>query len=189
MSLDKLKFAECFQGNIVRSRKSPEPMDFLNLRGKFRVEQWRKGKLLEVFDFNNTIMNAGKNSILDVYFNSASPIASSSWFVIPISSASYSAIAATDTMSSHAGWTEFTAYSESTRQAWGQGSAASQAITNASPAVITANATGTVKGFGICSNSTKGGTSGLLWCAGLFTQGDANLVSSDELRITYNLAT
>lgn len=169
---------------VVRGRKSEDQLEF---QGRYEVEHWRNGVLLGIIKGKNLVVNVGKNKILDVMFQSATPIATASWVMGLISDVSYSAIAAADTMGSHAGWTEAVGYSQATRVTWGQGAAASQVTTNASPAVFTINATDTIKGIFITSQSTKGGTSGTLWSAMLFPTGDTNVLSGDELRATYSL--
>lgn len=159
----------------------------MGLKGRWQLEHVRDGKVLSTQDFPNDITNQGKNSLFEVYFHDGTQIASSSWFIGLISSASYSALAAVDTMSSHAGWTEATGYTQSTRVAWGPGAAASQSITNASPATFDMNATATVKGIFVVSNSTKGGTTGTLWSTALFSA-DVPVTSGDQLRVTYTVS-
>lgn len=160
----------------------------VGLRGQFGVDHVDSdGNLKARYDFRNDITNQGKNSLFEIMFHDGTQIASSSWFIGLISNASYSALAAGDTMSSHAGWTEFTGYSQSTRVAWGPGAAASQSITNASPATFDINATGTVKGVFVVSNSTKGGTTGTLWATALFTA-DVPVANGDQLRVTYTVS-
>lgn len=159
----------------------------MGLAGKFGVDHYRDGQKIGRYDIPNDITNQGKNSLFEVYFHDGTQIAASSWFIGLISLASYSALAAGDTMASHAGWTEFTGYSQATRVAWGPGAAASQSITNASPATFDINATGTVKGIFVVSNSTKGGTTGTLWSTALFSA-DIPVASADQLRVTYTVS-
>lgn len=178
-----------FLGNAVSklTRKRKADVNFLP-KGKWVVEHRDKdGNLKGTYDFPNDITNQGKNSIFEVYFHDGTQIASSSWFIGLISSSGYSALAAADTMSSHAGWTEFTGYSESTRQAWGPGTAASQSITNATPATFSINSSGTVKGIFVVSNSTKSGTTGTLWSTALFSA-DVPVTNGDELKVTYTVS-
>jgi hypothetical protein len=139
------------------------------------------------YQVHNDITNEGKNTIFDVMFHDGTQIASSSWYLGLISNSGYSALAAGDTMSSHSGWTEFTAYTQSTRVAWGPGAAASQSTTNASPATFDINASGTVKGIFVTSNSTKSGTTGKLWATGLFTA-DVPVSNGDQLKVTYTVS-
>jgi hypothetical protein len=156
--------------------------------GKFQIEHRDKdGKLLGVYDMPNGIVNEGKDKILDVMFNDATAIANASWYIGLIDLSGYSAPAAADTMSSHAGWNEFTSYSEGTRVAWGSGAASSQSTTNATPATFNISGSGTVKGVFITSNSTKSGTSGLLWATALFSA-DVPVSNGDQLKVTYTVS-
>lgn len=192
--LDGMNPGQTVGVDVIRgamSGMSPEMhRQFLNrllLKGKFRVEHVRDGVVLGTYDFLNDITNEGKNTLFDVMFASGTQIASSSWFIGLISSSGYSALAAGDTMASHAGWTEATGYTQSTRVAWGPGSAASQSITNASPATFDINATATIKGIFVTSNSTKSGTTGKLWSTALFSA-DVPVTSGDQLRVTYTVS-
>ena len=47
------------------------------------------------------------------------------------------------------------------------------------------NASTTIKGCFLVSNSTKGGTTGTLYSAGLFTGGDQPVVSGNTLTVSY----
>lgn len=160
--------------------------DRLNLRGTYYIEHYRNGQLLKKYEIKNDITNVGKNYIFDVMFNDGTQIANNSWFIGLINLTSFSALAATDTMSSHSGWVEFTSYTQANRVAWGSGAAASQSVTNATPATFDMNATGTVKGIFITSSNTKSGTTGTLWSTALFSA-DVPVVNGDQLKITYTL--
>jgi hypothetical protein len=170
--------------NLVRARGLA---DSLKCRNPVNLEHWRAGKLIGMYATLNDITNEGKNTIFDVMFNNATQIANNSWFIGLISLASYSALAATDVMSSHAGWTEFTTYSQSTRVAWGSGASSGQSTTNASPAQFDITGSGTVKGVFITSNSTKSGTTGKLWATALFGA-DVPVTNGDQLKITYTVS-
>lgn len=160
----------------------------LPLKGRFHVEHVDKdGLLLGTYDIDNDITNEGKNLLFDVMFNSVTPIANSAWAIGLISITSYSALAAGDTMASHAGWTEFTSYSQSTRVAWGSGTSSGQSVTNASPATFDISGSGTVKGIFVTSQNTKSGTTGKLWSTALFSA-DVPVSNGDQLRITYTVS-
>jgi hypothetical protein len=159
--------------------------DQLNPQGRFIVEHIRDGKVINAVEFPNTVVNSGKNSILDVQFHSATQI--TAWYIGLMDNASYSSNPVTDTMSSHAGWTEFTGYSESVRQTWGAGSPASQQITNASPAVFSITSSGTLRGIFVASNSTKSGTTGTLWSSALFSS-TLSVANGDSVKITYTIS-
>ena len=98
--------------------------------------------------------------------------------------------AASDTMASHAGWTEVTAYSQATRPACTFGTPTtadpSVATNSASPATFSINATTTVGGAFLTSNNTKGGTTGILFSAADFqSPGDRAVVNGDTITVTY----
>jgi hypothetical protein len=95
-------------------------------------------------------------------------------------------LAASDTMGSHAGWTEFTSYSQANRVAWGPGAAGSQSITNGTPATFDITGSGTVKGIFVANQNTKGGTTGTLWATALFPS-DVPVVNTDQLKVTYTV--
>lgn len=139
--------------------------------------------------YRNLVVNQGKNNILNVMFADGTQTASTSWFMGLIIDTSFTGIAAGDTASSHGGWVEATGYSEATRPVWGQAgpSTGVTTITNASPVTFNINATATLKGGFIISNSTKGGTSGILWAAALFTAA-VPVNSGDQMKCTYNLS-
>jgi hypothetical protein len=160
-----------------------------NLKGMWKIEHLdSEGNVKGVYEFHNDIVNQGKNDLLDIMFSDGTQVASTGWYVGLISSSGYSALAAADTMASHAGWTEFTGYSETTRQAWGPGAAASQSITNSTPITFSITSNGTIKGLFVCTNDTKGGTTGRLWATGLWSTGDANVVNGDSFRATYTVS-
>lgn len=92
-------------------------------------------------------------------------------------------IAAADTMASHAGWSEITAYSQTTRPALVLGSVASGSVDNsASVAVFSINGTATVAGAFVCNLANKLGT-GLLYGAGDFATA-RDVFSGDTLNVT-----
>lgn len=160
--------------------------------GSFDVEIYDgvTGALKHKERIKNTVVNQGKNDMLNVYFADGTPTALSSWFMGLISSSGYTAISASDTAASHSGWTEFTGYSQSNRVAWGQTgpSTGVTTITNSSPATFDITSSGTLKGGFIITNNTKGGTSGKLWAAALFSA-DVPVNNGDQMKITYNLST
>lgn len=181
-----LKFDQDAGFTLVREREVEKQK--LPLKGRFVVEHVDKdGNLKGTYEFDNDIVNQGKNDLFDIMFHDGTQIASASWYIGLINLSGYSALAASDVMSSHAGWAETTAYAEATRVAWGPGAAASQSITNASPATFNINATVTVKGIFVTSNSTKGGTTGRLWATALFSA-DVPLSNGDQLRVTYTVS-
>ena len=136
----------------------------------------------------NTVTTVGKNSILDVYLGASTQI--TSWYVGLISSTTYSATAAADTMATHAGWLEAglantPTYSQAARPttSWSAASSGSKALSSAAAFSITSS--GTVKGAFLNSVSTKDGTLGTLYSAGVFTAGDKVVSNGDTVNVSY----
>lgn len=153
------------------------------LGGRYRVEcVGADGQVKWVDYIDNLVTTAGKNDLLDKYL--AGSAYTAAWYLGLISNSGYTAVAAGDTSASHAGWTESTAYSNATRVApsWGSASAGSKAST---ATAFTINATDTIKGAFLISVSTKGGTTGILYSAGLFSGGDRSVIGGDTLNVTY----
>lgn len=174
-------------GGVYIAGMAPEedgfqPMGVLNLK-LYDKRGVQKGE----YQYKNLVVNQGKNDILGVYFNDGTATASSSWFMGLIVDTGFTGIVAADTAASHAGWAEFTGYSQSTRPLWGQGSASGQAITNASPVTFSITSSGNLKGGFIITNSTIGGSSGKLWAAALFTS-PVPVTNGDQMKATYNLS-
>lgn len=137
------------------------------------------GGLKYRFSERNHVTNLGINYILDGNL-------SNTLYLILISGTPTTAV--TDTMSSHAGWTEVVAYDESVRQTWSKDAASSQSISNSSAALITCSTNSTTfGGMGITSDSTKSGTSGTLVCVVAFTGGNKTLDDGETLSLTYTL--
>jgi hypothetical protein len=132
----------------------------------------------------NGITDAGINDNESVYFGAGTQ--KTAWYFLLINNASFTALAAADTMSSHAGWVESVDYSESTRQQWLCGAPASRVITNSTSATFTINTTVTIKGAALTSSNTKSGTSGILWSTGLFATAQS-MVNGQLLKLTYTL--
>lgn len=166
---------------MVPEQDGFQPMGVVNLK------HYRKGVQIGEYQFPNLVVNQGKNDILGVYFNDGTATAGSSWFMGLMSDSGFTGIVAGDTAASHAGWAEMTSYSETTRPVWGQGAPAGQAITNASPVTFSITGTANLKGGFIITNSTKGGTSGKLWAAALFTA-PVPVTNGDQMKATYNLS-
>lgn len=133
----------------------------------------------------NTVMTAGKNDLLTNYFKGSAYTAA--FFVGLVDNASFSAISAADTSASHAGWLESVAYSNATRPSLTLGTASAGSIDNsASKASFTINATATINGAFCITNSTKSGTTGILYSASSFGA-TRSVLSGDTLNVQVTL--
>lgn len=132
----------------------------------------------------NLVVNVGLNDLLDKRFKASSYTAAD---YVGLTDGAPT-IAAGDTMASHAGWAEVTAYSEGTRPALTLGSVASQSVDNsASKASFSISGSATVGGAFIVTNSTKGGTSGILYGVAAFSEGDRAVQNGDTVEVTATL--
>jgi hypothetical protein len=186
MTLEKIKAEDLTSAVVTRGASSVESV---NMSGVYHATCYdSEGNLKWSDTIENTVVTAGKNSLLDVYLRAQTQI--TTWYFGIISSVSYSAIAAGDTPSSHSGWREAgnanaPTYSEGVRQTAAWSAASSSSITTSSAASFSITSSGTVKGAFLISVATKDATTGTLYSAGLFTVGDKIVSSGDTINVTY----
>lgn len=97
-------------------------------------------------------------------------------------------IAATDTMATHVGWSEFTDYMGANRAPLILGAVAAQSTSNsASKAIFAITATGTVGGAFVSTDNVKGGTGGVLMGGAAFLGGNRQVAAGDSVEITVTL--
>jgi hypothetical protein len=160
--------------------------------GIFTVQCFDKeGNLKWTEEKHNLVVNVGLQDMNTKYFSGSSYTAA--WYIGLYGAGASNTPAASDTMSSHAGWTEVVAYSQATRPACTFGTATTadpSVITNsASPATFSINGTTTVGGAFLTSDNTKSGTTGTLFSASDFqSPGDRSVVSGDTLTVTYTFS-
>jgi hypothetical protein len=134
------------------------------LKGEFRYRIVNPDGTVE-YDWAvcpNGAATVGLNSLLDVGFRAQTQI--TAWYISLINASGYSAVSSADTMSSHAGWTEYTSYTETNRQQWSPAAAASGSITNTTVVTFTnGGSAGSIQGMFLTSSNTKGGTTGTLY--------------------------
>lgn len=140
---------------------------------------------------DNLVVNVGLQDMNAKYFTGSAYTAA--FYIGLYGAAASNNPAAADTMSSHAGWTEVVAYSQATRPActFGVPTTAnpSVATNSASAATFSINASTTVGGAFLTTNSTKSGTTGTLFSAADFqAPGDRAVVSGDTLTVTYTFS-
>ena len=150
-----------------------------------------QGNLKWEAESTNLVVNVGLQDMNAKYFTGSAYTAA--WYIGLYGAGASNTPAASDTMSSHAGWTENTGYSNATRPACTFGTPTtanpSVATNSASPASFNINATSTVGGAFLVSNNTVGGTTGTLYSAADFgAPGDRAVVNSDILTVTYTLS-
>ncbi|MDN5939335.1 MAG: hypothetical protein L0H83_11830 [Salinisphaera sp.] len=135
----------------------------------------------------NIVVNQALDSVLDSFFVGTTP--PTAFYLAPFSG--NVTPAATLTAATFASTlTEFTDYSESTRQVWTPGAVASQAVDNsASVATFTVSvAGGTVWGFGMLTASAKSATTGLCVAATKDAESRTGLAIGDTLNVNYGFA-
>lgn len=149
--------------------------------GKYIVDCYRptENRVIWQDEFKNLVVTAGLSELLE------NGLTSGTWY-LGLTGTTPSP-AAGDTMSSHAGWTEFTGYDESTRETWVAIRTAASATNAASRAEFTiTSGSQTIGGCFLVDNSTKGGTSGTLYSCAAFSGGDrTGNQAGDIIRVTY----
>ena len=189
MSIEKVKSTDTVTSGLVAGTRSGDNALAL---GRFKMACYDKdGALKWEAEEDNLVVNVGLQYMCGTALTSVTQI--TSWFIGLYGSGATNSPAAGDTMSSHAGWTEVTAYSQATRVACTFATATtanpSVATNSASVAAFTINGTTTVGGAFLVSNSTKGGTTGTLFSAADFSSpGDRAVTSGDTLNVTYTLS-
>jgi hypothetical protein len=189
MSNELAKAADIIGGGLTANSGTSESV---KATGHYVVECFDKdGNLKWVSESQNLVVNVGLQYMAGVALTSTAQ--TTTWYLGLYGAASSNNPAAGDTASSHAGWTEVTAYSEANRP-----TATFAAATNANPSVVTntaskatftMNGTTTVGGAFLISNNTKGGTTGTLFSAADFAApGDRSVVSGDVLTVTYTFS-
>ena len=176
------KATDAQSASLVASTGSNEEM---TIRGDYTVECFdAEGNLKWSEGFKNLVVTVGKNFMLDTTFSGTTY--SAAWYLGLVDGASSPTYNAADTMSSHAGWSEFTSYSESTRPSptWSSASSGSKATTATSFSI---NGSGTVAGAFMTTNNTKSGTTGTLFSAGNFSGGSRTVASGDTLNVSYSV--
>ena len=185
----KAKVQDMMAGGLI---VSPHFLELVKATGCFEIEcQDKNGRLKWIDKSKNLVVNVGLQYLAGVGLTSTTQI--TTWYVGLYGAGASNTPAASDTMSSHAGWTEVVAYSEATRVA-----ATFAAATNANPSVVTntaskaqfsINGTTTVGGAFLTSSSTKSGTAGTLFSAAdVSSPGDRSVVSGDILLVTYTFS-
>jgi len=143
-----------------------------------------EGELVWEDEILNLVTTVGKNFFLDTLL--AGSAYTASWFMGLVDGGSTPTYNAADTMASHAGWTENTAYSNSTRPAPSWSSAAAGSKATSAAVVFNINSAGTIAGAFLNTVSTKAGTTGTLYSEGNFSGGNQPVSNGGTLSISYS---
>ena len=157
--------------------------DIIKPSGLYIARYYEDGHLVWEDEIVNLITTAGKNNMLDNHL--AGSAYTAAWFMGLVDGAATPTYAAADTMASHAGWTENVGYSQGTRPAlsWNSAAAGSKALS--APASFSTNASGTIAGAFVASNSAKSGATGVLYSVGAFTGGNQPVSNNGTLTVSY----
>lgn len=148
-------------------------------RFKYTVEcVGADGKVRWTETFENLVTTAGKTDIVDKYFKGSGYTAA--WY---LGLAGAGTKAAGDTLASHGGWTEITAYTGN-RQAITFGSTSSGSNT---ASAVSFSITGTATVAGAFITSAASGTSGTLYSVGDFAA-SRSVLSGDTLNVTMTVS-
>lgn len=168
---------------------NPKSTEALGAGGVYVVEcVGSDGQVKWADTFHNLVMNQGVQDMNTKYF-SGSAYTASPFLGLVTGPGSGTTFAAGDTLASHAGWTESTAYAGSRKAAtFGTATTANPSVISntASPASFAINATVVIAGAFLCTVAS--GTSGVLFSAGDFTAGDKSVASGDTLNVTYTFS-
>jgi hypothetical protein len=189
MSIEKLHAKDSVSSGLIAGTRHSE---VASATGRFVMQCFDKdGNLKWSAEESNLVVNVGLQYMAGVALTSTAQI--TTWYIGLYGAGASNTPAATDTASSHIGWTEVVPYSNATRPA-----ATFAAATNANPSVVTnsaspstfnINATSTVGGAFLISDNTKSGTTGTLFSAADFSApGDRSVASGDTLQVTYTFS-
>jgi hypothetical protein len=189
MTIEKTKATDVVSSGLTCNTKAGEAAQ---ATGVYYVECHDKdGNLKWTAESKNLVVNAGLRYMAGSALTSVTQI--TTWYLGLYGAGASNTPAAGDTMASHAGWTEVTAYSNANRVTASFAAATTanpSVVTNtASPAAFNINGTATVGGAFLTSENTKGGTTGTLFSAADFgSPGDRSVVDGDTLSVTYTFS-
>ena len=187
--LIKAKSAETVGANVQKGNGTKEG---LKGGGIFTVRCHDKdGNLKWENKSHNLVVNVGLAFVNTTFFKGSGYTAA--WYIGIYGPAASNNPASTDTMASHAGWTEVTAYSNATRPAatFGAATTADPSViaNSAAPAQFLVNASANVGGAFLVNDDTPGGSSGTLFSASDFAApGDRVVQNGDVLSVTYTFS-
>lgn len=115
----------------------------------------------------NGVTLVGLTALVTDFF--AGGVQKPNWYGGLINASGYSSVSENDTMTSHSGWTEVTAYDGSTRKAWTPLVVSNGLIYNSTSMIFNFTASSSIRGLFLASDSTKSGTTGTLWSTAIMS--------------------
>lgn len=192
MTIEKAQAAEASSAVILKNKGMFEKA---HIHGTFTVKCYDKyGKKKWEDTIKNLVTTVGKNLALDTLLDGSGYTVTGPYMGL-ISSVGWSAVAAGDTMSSHAGWaeagngTDYPLYTGTRKTCvWSSAASGSKALSAVLSFTIVTTG-GTVKGcfivLGTGAVATIANTGGTLYSAGTFTGGDKVVAVDDVLQVSY----
>lgn len=189
---EKLNSVDTFSAGMIGNTGMLEHMEAPYFTYNFDCYD-ADGNLKWSDSIRNVVTTVGKNDLLDKYF--AGSAYTATWFCGLIASGGYTAVAAGDTMASHAGWYEAGGATAPTytapRKTVSFSAASGGSKSTSSAASFLISGTGTVQGaFTVGSTSatsTIDGTVGILYSASAFGSTRA-VLSGDTLNVSLTLS-
>jgi len=189
MSNDKAKSSDLVGGSLAKAGSADNK---LRAGGIFTVTcRDKSGNLKWQSKSHNLVVNVGLADMNTKYFKGSGYTAA--WYVGIYGPASTNSPSSSDTMASHAGWTEVTDYSNPTRPlaVFGNATTADPSViaNSASPAQFLITASANVGGAFLTTGDLPGGSSGILFSASDFqAPGDRVVQNGDTLNVTYTFS-
>jgi len=189
MSKDKAKSSDWVNTALAKAGSADNK---LRAGGIFTVTcRDKDGNLKWESKSKNLVVNEGLADMNTKYFLGSGYTAA--WYIGIYGPAATNDPSSSDTMASHAGWTEVTDYTNSTRPlaVFGGATTADPSViaNSASPAQFLIDASANVGGAFLTTGDLPGGTSGILFSASDFqAPGDRVVQNGDTLNVTYTFS-
>jgi hypothetical protein len=192
MTIEKIKATDVVSSGLTCNTKAGEAAQ---AAGAYHVEcRDKDGNLKWAAESKNLVVSVGLQYMAGTALDGATARITTWYLGLITGPGSGTTIIAANTMSAHAGWTEYVNYSNANRV-----TATFAAATTATPSVVTNTASpavfningagGTVAGAFLTSANDKSGITGTLFSAADFgSPGDRTVVSGDTLSVTYTFS-
>lgn len=181
----KVAISDKVDGQLLRNLSEKNK---INLTAHWEWEQFRDGKLIDGWEYDNVCTAEGLNAMLDIMFHADTQI--TAWYVEIFETNTTPADGTTYAVPVY---TPSTAYDEATRPAYTEAAASSKSITNsANKAVFTINDTKTIYGASLVGGGTAATTKGdavgggTLFSGSKFAAAKA-VVAADVLNVTITI--